>query len=203
MSRPFPAAASLPSAGPRPCVVLSCIQGQRGRHESGALARSGRGAAILVAEYAEPPARLSRHRSDFVQVPLFSSSPGAAAKGAAQAGGAPWRAAAGASLGRSGSRVLAWLLAQARRTASSRPAPDPDLVRRLMDKTEFDRLGCRAPAAGADLAPISLAEVRDAVERLRFPAIVKPAAAGLVHQSPGLPGWQCRPGTARSTMSTS
>ena len=31
--------------------------------------------AILVAEYAEPPARLSRHCSDFVQVPLFSEQP--------------------------------------------------------------------------------------------------------------------------------
>lgn len=188
MSCPFPSASFLPSAGLRPCVVLSCIGASEGDMN---LVRSLGLAgvpAILVAEYAEPPARLSRHCSDFVQVPLFSEQPEALLQAlrrlAARHGGPlPVLASADPDL-----EVLARLLAQGASDCIVSTLPDPDLVRRLMDKTEFDRLAAahRLPVPRT-FAPTSLTEVRDAAERLRFPAIVKPATPQAWCQSPGLP----------------
>ncbi|MFM2346229.1 MAG: hypothetical protein RL654_982 [Pseudomonadota bacterium] len=183
MSRLPPVPAS--TDGLRPCVVLSCLGASEGDMN---LVRSLGMAGvpvILVSEYADPPARLSRHCTEFVQVPMFSERPEALLQAlrdlAAHHGGPlPVLPSADPDL-----EVLAGLLSQDTRDCIASTMPDPALVRQLMDKTTFDRLAAthRLPVPRS-VAPTTLAEVGAAAEQLRFPAIVKPATpVSWCHQS--------------------
>ena len=163
------------AAGPMPAVVLSCAGAPEGdMNLVRSLGEEGV-PVIVVSEYADPPARLSRHCVRFVQVPSFADQPlqlrQALADLAREHGGPlPVFPSADPDLG-----VLNALAADLRGQVRSVLA-DPVLVRTLMDKRAFGLLAIEAGLpVPRSYMPASASEVAAIAARAAFPLIVKPS----------------------------
>jgi predicted ATP-grasp superfamily ATP-dependent carboligase len=159
----------------RPAVVLSCAGAPEGDlNVVRSLGECGV-PVIVVSEYADPPARMSRHCREFVQVPDFSAEPQrllTALQALAQRHGGPLPVFPSADpdlealngLHDVAQSCVAWTLA------------DPALVTTLMDKRAFNDLAARTGLpVPRTLAPASLAEAEAAAPTLTYPVIVKPS----------------------------
>lgn len=169
MSRPI-----LP-VDPLPCVVLSCIGAVEGDmnvvRSLGAVGIP----VILVGEHEAPPASLSRHCCEFIRVPDFARMPERlrdVLETLAQRHGEPLPVIPSAD-----PDLQAMLTLQEQGATCFVPTwPEAALTRTLMDKQAFDRLAvAQALPVPLGFAPETLSEAREASERLRYPAIVKPA----------------------------
>lgn len=130
---------------------------------------------VVVAEYADPPSRYSRHCVAFVQVPDFAAHPqalqAALADLARQHGGPlPVFASADPDLDAL-NRIREEVRPHVRWTMA-----DPTLVATLMDKRMFSTLATRfGLPVPRTFTPDTLDEVRWIAGELTYPAIVKPS----------------------------
>lgn len=158
-----------------PAVVLACAGAPEGDlNVVRSLGEQGV-PVVVVAEYADPPSRYSRHCRAFVQVPDFVGHPQALlavlADLARQHGGPlPVFASADPDL-----EALNGLQAQARPHVRWTMA-EPALVTALMDKRLFSDLAVRhGLPVPRTFTPQSLDEVERIVPQMTFPVIIKPS----------------------------
>ena len=162
-------------SGRLPAVVLACAGAPEGDlNVVRSLGEQGV-PVVVVAEYADPPSRYSRHCTAFVQVPDFASQPQAllaALAGLAGQHGQPLPVFASADPDLAAlSGLHAALRPHVRWTMA-----DPDLVATLMDKRAFSRLAVRAGLpVPRTFTPGTLDEVERVALALTYPAIVKPS----------------------------
>ncbi|MDQ5896822.1 MAG: D-aspartate ligase [Pseudomonadota bacterium] len=174
--------------GTRPCVVLSCLGASEGDMN---LVRSLGLAGvpvIVVAEYDDPPSRLSRYCQEFVRVPCFAQQPQAllqALRELARRHGGPLPVLPSAD---PDLEVMVLLLGQGAEDCILSTMPDPALVTQLMDKQAFDRLAVeRQLPVPRSFAPQTPQQAREVAGQLRYPAIVKPATPVSWWQQAALP----------------